>query len=231
MDLLEKIKALEWYEQVTPDEVEFKTEKLPQRYLDFYEYVSWPIFYKHFTNMKEYHHENKILLGSDYVQILPKSRVVFGGPFDFSAEISWSDIRLFKYSDVMTPQGKENERMRQELAKIGYPVVHNEIYKKRLLVVKECSNFGRHWYDGYIQLLPDEDPTEWLRQAGIGSEDYFYEVSAFSELPGGPTFAGYLDEYSDKQFVGFDTMHGFTESMDKAEVISALKECCDQLND
>lgn len=230
MDLLEKIKTLEWYEQVTPDEVEFRTEKLPRRCVDFDRFLNRPTFYKHFANSKEYDNASDILLKNENVVPIHGSSVISGGTEGFSADIAWTDIRLYQSFDVMTLQGRENEKMYQELAKIGYPVVHNEIYDGRLLIIKECSNFGRHWYDGYIQLLPDKDPADWLRNAGIDDEGYFYEVSCFADLPGGPTFAGALDEYPDKYFVGFDTMHGFTESMTKADVISALKECSDQLS-
>lgn len=229
--ILKMITKLEWYQDIKPDGEVVKIIDLPRRCIDFDEKERRVVFYKEFKSANEYEAGMEALEKNKNIFFLPESTVTMGGPQGFSANVSWTDWRVCQRESIMTPEGAENERRLKELAQKGYPVVHNEIYKKRLLVVKECHNFGKHWFDGYIQLLPNKDPDDWLRHAGIGDEDYFYGVSCFAELPGSPTFAGTLNDYPDKFFVGFDTMHPFTSQMMKADVIKALKECCNQLSE
>ena len=38
------------------------------------------------------------------------------------------------------------------------------------------------------------------------------------------------DEYPEKLFVGFDTLHNPTQSMTKADVIDCLRKCSDRLS-
>lgn len=227
MNFLEEIKKLDWYDEVKPDEVVFGQHRDDSSEL-FTCLISMPKFVKDFSSRQEVQQARLTLMNNINVRFLSDSIDGITSDGQYFCKLVWTDRRMQTVHRIEKPRAMEE--FKQPLGKISYPVVHNELYKNRLLVVKECHNFGMHWFDGYIQLLSDKDPADWLRNAGIGEDAYFWDVPEISTLPGGPTFAGYLDEYPEKLFVGFDTLHNPTQSMTKADVIDCLRKCSDRLS-
>lgn len=226
--ILEKIKELDWYDKIKPDEVVFDEQRCDRSNELYTTIISMPKFVKYFTSWQKVEQARLALMTNVNMRFLPDSKSSISSDGQYFCELVWTDRRMQTKIRIKDPIALE--MLNQALRHIRYPVVHNELYKNRLLVVKRCHNFGMHWLDGYIQLLPDKDPADWLRNAGIGEETYFWDVPEISTLPGGPTFAGYLDEYPEKLFVGFDTLHNPTQSMTKADVIDCLRKCSDRLS-
>ena len=79
----------------------------------------------------------------------------------------------------------------------------------------------------YIEIKLN-DPKDWIQHATVGDSGYFYDVWPFTDLPGWPTFAGYLPIDERHLYIGFDTQE-FADSYSKEDCIEILKDTAKQL--
>lgn len=109
-------------------------------------------------------------------------------------------------------------------------IVHQEIYKKRLLFVKEIQlGTPESWFAGYMEIIPTDPP---IFRKKIAEKDYeFFDNLKFMNWGlVSCTFAGKMPYFKDHlMYIGFDTQD-LCYQVDKDDCVKALRTITDFLD-
>ena len=109
-------------------------------------------------------------------------------------------------------------------------IVHQEIYKKRMLFVKQIQLGTPHsWYAGYLEIIPS-DPPFWKQRVAAKDYEFFNSQDSFNCELGKCTFAGKMPYYPEHpMFVGFDTEETYYP-VSKNDCVESLRKMIDFLD-
>lgn len=106
--------------------------------------------------------------------------------------------------------------------------IYSKLWFGRRIILRKLSYKDTGpYFAGYVEIKLN-DPRNWVQHATVSDSGYFYDVWPFADLPGWPTFAGYLPIDERHLYIGFDTQE-FADSYSKEDCIEILKDTAKQL--